>query len=499
MSNEAKSEAEESPGKAWPRKLLPPTRNKLIAVIGGILAIGFVTVNLANYYVSSHSVRDALINNELPLTSDNIYSEIQGSLLRPIYVSSLMANDTFLKDWMLDGERDEQKITKYLNEIRDKYQVFSTFLVSDKTHRYYHFRGVLKTVSETTPKDAWFFSMRDHTAQYRVDVDTNEAERNKLTIFINHKVFDYDGRFIGVTGLGLDAINVSELIQRYKQEYRRDIYFVDRSGQIKSHGNNRLIDKANIGRQAGIAAVAGDLLSKERGFLKYRLEGDTILLSFRFIPELDWYLIVEQPESAALQPIRRALWINIGISVLITALVLMISGYAANRYQRRLEVMARTDKLTGLVNRQHFDLLFENAMRNTERRREPMSLIVFDIDYFKPVNDRFGHLEGDRLLLAVAETARGSVREADIISRWGGDEFIILLMDCDESHAAQIAESLRNRVAETVQLPESDKGVTISAGVAQYRHGDSYESLLDRADQRLYAAKKSGRNRTVAA
>lgn len=491
-------EIEGNSNRHWPRRLLPPTRNRLVAAIGAILVLGFITVNLANYYVSSSSVRDALINNELPLTSDNIYSEIQSSLLRPIYVSSLMANDTFLKDWMLDGEQDERKITKYLGEIRDRYQISSSFLVSDMTHRYYHFRGVLKSVSPTTSKDGWFFSMRDHPANYRVDVDANEAERNKLTIFINHKVFDYDGRFIGVTGLGLDAINISELIRRYKQEYKRDIYFVDHSGLIKSHGDDHLIDKANIHEQGGISAVADELLGQERGFLKYALNGDTILLSYRFIPELDWYLIVEQPESAALRPIRRALWVNIGISVLITALVLLISAYAANRYQRRLEVMARTDKLTGLVNRQHFDLLFENAMRNTERRREPMSLIVFDIDYFKPVNDRFGHLEGDRLLLAVADTARASVREADIISRWGGDEFIILLINCDEANAVQTAESLRNRVNESVRLPESSETVTISAGVAQYRHGESYEGLLDRADRRLYAAKKNGRNCTVA-
>jgi diguanylate cyclase (GGDEF)-like protein len=444
-------------------------------------------------------VRDALINNELPLTSNNIYSEIQGSLLRPIYVSSLMANDTFLKDWMLDGERDVAQITKYLNEIRNKYQVFSTFLVSDLSRNYYHYNGVLKQVSPEVPKDAWFFSMPEHPANYRVDVDTNEAERNKLTIFINHKVYDYNGRFIGVTGLGLDAVNVSELIQRYKQDYARNIYFVDRNGLVKSHEDDRIIDKMDIRQRAGIAAVANELLTREQGFLKYDLDGDTILLSFRFIPELDWYLIVEQPESEALRPIRQALWANLAISVIITALVLVISGYTANRFQHRLEVMAKTDKLTGLVNRQYFDLLFENAVNNAARRDEPLSIIVFDIDHFKPINDRYGHLVGDRLLRAVADAARGGIREADIISRWGGDEFIILLMDCDEADAAQLAEALRRRVRVVVEVPESGEAVTISAGVAQYRAGDSYESLLDRADQRLYAAKQGGRDRTVAA
>ena len=103
------------------------SRWKLIILIGTILITGFISINLANYYVSSNSVRSALINNELPLTSNNIYSEIQANLLRPIYISSMMANDTFLKDWIKEGEKDVNKIIKYLAEIQNKYAVASTF------------------------------------------------------------------------------------------------------------------------------------------------------------------------------------------------------------------------------------------------------------------------------------------------------------------------------------------------------------------------------------
>ena len=475
-----------------------PTKNKLLAVLGLVLVLGFVAVNLANYYVSRQSLREALIHNELPLTSNNIYSEIQASLLRPIYVSSLMANDTFLKDWMLGGEHDVGKITKYLRAIRKKYHVFSTFVVSDITKRYYHFTGILKTVSPDVPKDAWFFSMRDYPNNYRVDVDTNEASGNELTIFINHKLYDYDGRFIGVTGLGLDAISVSELIQRYKKAYLRNIYFVDRDGVIKSDENNRIIDKVSIRNKAGISAVADRLLHGKSGFLEYRLNGDHILLTYRFIPELNWYLIVEQPESAALKPIRHALYFNIGVSLLITAIVLLISGYTVNAFQERLERMAKIDKLTGLVNRQYFDLIFENALKMAGRRGEPFSLIVFDVDSLKSINDDYGHVVGDNMIRAVADAAQASVRESDIVSRWGGDEFVILLADCGEEDALHLADALRKRVARQVCLPGSGGPVTISAGVAQHLEGDTYESLIDRADEGLYRAKRAGRNQVAA-
>ncbi|MGD2081322.1 MAG: diguanylate cyclase [Chromatiales bacterium] len=471
------------------------TRDKLLASLGLILVAGFLGVNFANLQVSSDSVRETLIKNELPLTSNNIYSEIQASLLRPIYISSLMANDTFLKDWMLSGEGDPAPVTKYLKEIQRKYDVFSTFVVSDLTKNYYHFAGILKQVSPEAEKDRWFFTMKDHPGNYRVDIDRNEAANWRLTIFVNHKIYDYDGKFMGVTGLGLDAVAVSELIQHYKERYDRDIYFVDREGMIKSHENDRFIDRMSIRDQPGIAVVADQVLSGERGSLTYSRNGDKVYLRFRYIPELDWYLLVEQPEQEALAELRGAFYLNLGISMAITLLVLVISGYTVNRFQRRLEQMARTDKLTGLFNREFFEALFEQAVNATTRHEEPLSLVLFDIDEFKDVNDRYGHLVGDRVIRDLALVARTKLRKTDVISRWGGDEFIILLSDCNRRDAWRIGDQLRRDIRERVRVPGTERPVTISVGVATYRKHEDMERLLERADAQLYRAKQGGRDR----
>ena len=475
------------------------TRGRLIGIIGTILVIGFAAVNFANYRVSSRSVREALIHNELPLISNNIYSEIQAGLLRPIYISSLMANDTFLKDWMLGGEQDVAKVTKYLQEIRKRYAVSSTFVVSANTLRYYYFDGVLKKVSPKVPKDNWFFTMKDYPKNYRVDVDYNEARRNQLTIFVNHKLFDYDGKFIGVTGLGLDIANVSHMIERYRNEFHRSVYFVDRDGVIKSHHDHTLIDHASIRTLPGIAQVADELLANDSGFLTYRRGSETILLTYRFIPELNWYLLVEQSEGDALAPIRHALYLNLTIGGAITLLVLLISAYTINRFQSRLERMARTDKLTGLINRQYFDVIYQHAIRRMERIDAPLSLAIFDIDNLKPINDRHGHMEGDRVISAVAQIAQAQVRASDVVSRWGGDEFTLLFPDCDETAAQAIVEKIHRRIVE--QLGQGSDGieVSISAGVAQYHPGDDAASLLVRADRRLYTAKRQGKSQVLGA
>jgi len=467
------------------------SRWKLIILIGTILITGFISINLANYFVSSNAIRSALIKNELPLTSNNIYSEIQASLLRPIYISSMMANDTFLKDWVDEGEKDLNKISKYLAEIQNKYAVASTFLVSARTNRYYHSDGVLKTVSKKVPKDSWFFTMESHVGNYRVEVDNNEANRNHLTIFINHKLYDYNGNYTGVAGLGLDVVSVATMIDRYKDSYQRNVYFVDRNGEIKSHPDKSLIDKVNIQKMPGIEAVAKKILNGKIGFLTYENELGTILLSYRYIPELNWFLLVEQTENKALRPIRQALYSNLLISAGITLLVLLISSFTIHRFQLQLEAMAKSDKLTGLVNRQYFDVLFAHALDNIGRHTTGLSLALFDLDNFKKINDSRGHLAGDRILRSIALLAKEHIRKSDIIARWGGDEFVILFQKCDAETAHRLMDKISERITCSFDESETAIPVSISVGIAEYESGDTCETLLARADKLMYEVKRT--------
>ena len=123
------------------RKFSVSTR--LTALLCIILLFGFLTTNIVNYNVSRDLVRESIIGDSLPLARDNIYSEIQRDLMRPIFVSSLMANDTFLKDWVINGETNLASITRYLFKIKMKYGFFSSFFISNETRNYYHSNGLL--------------------------------------------------------------------------------------------------------------------------------------------------------------------------------------------------------------------------------------------------------------------------------------------------------------------------------------------------------------------
>lgn len=176
----------------------------------------------------------------------------------------------------------------------------------------------------------------------------------------------------------------------------------------------------------------------------------------------------------------------------IAGLGTMIDISERKELERQLEKLATTDKLTSLLNRTRFDEIAEREMACVERYKTPLSLILFDIDYFKKVNDQFGHDTGDSVLIQLAKIGIEMLRTTDIFIRWGGEEFLILCPHSDEEQAYLLAQRLREKVEQSSFACGS---VTISGGVTQYIPNEAMEYTIKRADLALYEAKKAGRNR----
>ncbi len=169
--------------------------------------------------------------------------------------------------------------------------------------------------------------------------------------------------------------------------------------------------------------------------------------------------------------------------------------------QRDLEAVrteSLTDPLTTLANRKSFDLQLGRVMAEAKQKKEPLSLLMTDVDNFKTFNDKYGHLTGDQVLRLVAISVKQNVKAGDIAARYGGEEFMVALPSTPLQHAITIADQIRNAVM-TKELMKRSSGerlgrVTISIGVAVLRPNDTPQSLLERADACLYAAKRNGRN-----
>jgi two-component system cell cycle response regulator len=170
---------------------------------------------------------------------------------------------------------------------------------------------------------------------------------------------------------------------------------------------------------------------------------------------------------------------------------------------RRLRRLSARDRLTGLLNRGYFEHRLEAEISRAIRYKHQISLAMIDVDRFKRFNDSFGHAAGDIALKAIAETILRSVRESDIVTRYGGEEFVLVFPETRPEDAVEKLEHLRLEIAQTlVRIPqhEATAGFTVSAGVASFpADGDTGDDLLDQADRRLFQAKEAGRNKVVGA
>ena len=195
-----------------------------------------------------------------------------------------------------------------------------------------------------------------------------------------------------------------------------------------------------------------------------------------------------------------------GSSLLAFYAVTIASSFAfllmhKERADREAYELATTDSLTGVYNRRTFKELAEPLLSRARRTRTPVSLLLLDLDHFKRVNDTHGHLAGDEVLAGFARLARLCLRKEDLLARFGGEEFVVLLPGTSEAAAVALAERIREEIADTpMHTGASDVSVTVSVGLA----GESgerlptLEALLARADEALYAAKAQGRNCVVA-
>jgi len=183
---------------------------------------------------------------------------------------------------------------------------------------------------------------------------------------------------------------------------------------------------------------------------------------------------------------------------------LVVSKQEISNLQHSLEAIraeSMTDPLTALGNRKYFDRALGEAVRVARERGEPLSMMLFDIDYFKSFNDNYGHLTGDQVLRLVAMTLKQNIKGQDITARYGGEEFAVVLPNTALRQALTVADNIRRAVM-SKELKKKSTGeilgrVTISAGVAVLSPRDDADSLIERADACLYAAKRNGRNRVI--
>lgn len=466
---------------------------KLLIIITILLSIGFFLTSFLSYKIAVDLTKNELKYKSLPLSSDNIYSEIQRDLLKPNLISSLMAQDTFMINWIQNGEQDISEISAYLKTIKEKYNTSSSFLVSDKTKNYYYPKGILKQISPNDERDIWFYRVKNIVEEYESNIDTDFAQNDAMTIFTNYRVNDYEGKFIGAVGVGLQTSHVNELLKFYKKKYQHDIYFFNKDNKILIASKE--VNEISKEKEEQLKKIINSFNKDSKSSYEYKKDGKTYIVNIRFIDELNLYLCVEASQEKLTKDLANTFYLNIVMFTIIIFIIMILIIYYINNNHNILQKFANTDKLTSLHNRNNFDKAFKNIF-NT--KKENLTLLIFDVDKFKTINDEYGHLIGDKVLVRVSQLFKNTFREHDLIARWGGDEFIAVLPDVNKQSAYKLAQRLRVKVEEDKGLKEIlDKSITISMGIATRTNETNIEELFLKVDKNLYQAKKEGRNKIV--
>lgn len=472
-------------------------KNRLLINLGLTLLSAFVLISVLNYSSARTAITHEITSSSLPLLRENIYSEIREDFLPSMNIASMMATDSFLKNWTIEGENEPQQVIQYLQEIRDKYSYKSAFFVSALTGRYYHYDGVLKTISPGDPHDIWFYEFVQSNREFELDVDTDEAAMDRLTIFFNYRVEDYDGSLLGVTGVGIVMNDFAGFLRDRQQKYKRRIYLTNHQGLIQAHSDITKVEREFIGSKPGISTIARDILLAEDKPLDAVYTGNDgrVLVSSRYIPAINWFLIVEQNENAALTSTRTALFRTILVGIVASLLIIFFSIFTINRFHARLEELATTDSLTGCANRRELERRLERLRYRKARYGSNVTLILIDVDNFKRLNDTRGHQLGDQVLMVLTRTIQESIRPDDTLARWGGDEFVIVIED-NLAAARTVAERLRYFFFKnwTEQNPEGPQ-LSLSMGIAELGDADEIEAFIKKADDALYRAKRAGKDR----
>ncbi len=473
------------------------TKNfKVVFIIIGLLLVLSLGLSFINYMLALKSVEKDLATRSLPLSIDNIYTDIQTHLIEPNLISSLMATDTFVKDWLEHEESNREKIQSYLESIKNKYGLFVTFLVSEKSKNYYTHNGFLESLEQNRTDNKWYFEFKELEEEDEINLDYNGNIDNSLMMFINYKIFDSNYHFLGATGIGHKISYIDDMLKHFREDYNFKVYFLDENGNVVLAERN-MPHIAKIKDDPKWTRLKSEILSSKSNLFHYQRDSSEYLLKTKYVPEIHLYLLVEAKVSDFTKNVAQTFYFNVSVSLLFTLIVAVIILVTIKSYNEKLEFLAQHDPLTELYNRRFFEERIKDLYELRKRTKEPLSLLFLDIDDFKEINDKQGHDVGDQVLKRIAEILELHVRHTDIVARWGGEEFIIGLINANLEDAQKTAEKLRINIHEDTRLKElhKKKEVTASFGVTQCYDNELLEQTIIRADNAMYEAKKEGKNR----
>lgn len=462
-----------------------------------IIFAGFLGITSTSYNTYKKVLEDD-VENISKLTSSTLYSKIDGKLIEPLFVAQTMANDTFLKSWLkhekenINNNEYKEVVEEYLYAIKEKYGYDSAFLISAGTNIYYFYDGINKIVNEENEHDIWYYNFINKNKSYMLNIDYDEVNNETLTIFVDCRVENKEGKLLGVVGVGIKMDHLQKLLKSYEDEFDLNAFLTDKNGLIKVDTDSENIEMVNLFEDEKLSKVKCDIFT-EHSNAKIHWYGKNKMCScliVQYIPNLEWYLVVEKNTQVIRDSFHSLLKKDIAISSLILVLLMALSSYIIKRYNHKLFVLSKMDELTGLPNSDALEMRF--LLEENKWAEKGTILFLLDVDDFKIINDTKGHIFGNTILTNIGEIVGKMTKSYGMSVRWGGDEFVgTISLPLEESRV--LIEEIMEEVYKTC-LKDGWK-VTLSIGITDIKKNSKLNDLIEEADRAMYFSKCSGKNK----
>ena len=449
------------------------------------------------------------------ILDEAVQSNLRTTRLASLYVTHLLETSTRLLDEIstIVQRNGWQHLTNpaglaFLQKLIEGYPEIQSILLIDGAGQL-----LLSTNAPFPLAEHISYVDREYFIQHQEGKDLVFGEQligrasGKRNTPITRAIRSPDGRLQGIIMVTIESTIFSKLFPDAEYTENKEITLLREDGAIFV----RFPEQTEAGQRFPQAASLQQAKHAPRGafFANSSISGEMQIMAYEKLAEAPLVVITTQDKQRVLAP-----WLPFSLSITLALLILItLLGGASyhtlraarqmKRLQDELKTLAHTDFLTGLYNRRYFMEQAERELLRAQRYTTPTAILMCDLDHFKRINDTYGHSNGDRALCEVARYAVLTLREVDIISRFGGEEFAILLPQTGHTQAEEVASRLCQGIADLSILSEQGVPlrVTISIGVAMAKPDGSasLHTLLAQADHALYEAKSRGRNRVITA
>ena len=418
-----------------------------------------------------------------------VFSLVNEELLKPLHIAQTIGEAKTFNTLLDTADIDEPKLVEILKTLESQFDL-TFFAASEKARKQYLSNG--NTIDLVEGKVFWYFEAVEQDRELIADL----GQVGDVHLYFDFKIRNDQDEFLGFVGVGKSLEQFIERFEQHKAQYGYDFLFINDRNQIMlTSVADLVVTDAVIPTLDALPwyqALGGS--DDELNSTLVSVDGEDFLISQINIVELDWKLLLLIPLEARQAQITKTFVTNTVLIVTLVVILFLLMFWLMLLYKRNLEKSIDMDPLSGLPNR----TFVHKRYQQFRRMNAQLSVIMVDIDRFKSINDTYGHNTGDEVIQAVSRILTEEVRDQDVVGRWGGEEFIMLVPSPDKELAKTIAERARTRLEKaTFGSKHHDLHVTASFGMTHGPSSMPLAELLAVADAALYEAKKQGRNQTA--